>query len=93
MLASMIKLYPQIADISVYSVENSFLVSGISGVKFYNDSGTQIPCDDAWLNMLAEIGPQRRSIWLPSRPLPQNMGIHGDVFSLVSYINYTGRCV
>ena len=91
MLASMIKLYPQIADISVYSMENSFLVSGISGVKFYNDSGTQIPCDDAWLNMLAEIGPQRRSIWLPSRPLPQNMGIHGDVFSLVSYINYTGK--
>lgn len=60
-------------------------------MKFYNDSGTQIPCDDAWLNMLAEIGPQRRSIWLPSRPLPQNMGIHGDVFSLVSYINYTGK--
>lgn len=91
MLAQKMQVNSAIADIAVYSTHNNFVISGRSGVRFLSDIAPDTPFDRGWIGQVGEISGAASIRWLPQRAYPKDLGVEGDVISLVYYDNYGAR--
>ncbi len=87
LLKQKLELEADIADIAVYSPQNSFIISALSGVSFLNSAAVTKPFDRDWVSQLQTMASSDISLWLPARGFPQGIGVQGDVLSYVYKLN------
>ena len=86
-LKQKLELESDLADIAVYSPQNAFIISALSGVSFLNSAAVTRPFDRDWVLQLQRMSASDVSLWLPARSFPQGIGVHGDVLSYVCKLN------
>ena len=87
LLKQKLELETDLADIAVYSPQNAFIISALSGVSFLNSAAVTRPYDRDWISQLTRMSASDISLWLPARSFPQGIGVQGDVLSYVYKLN------
>ena len=87
LLKQKLELEADIADIAVYSPQNSFIISALSGVSFLNSAAVTKPFDREWISQLHTMASSDISLWLPARGFPRGIGVQGDVLSYIYKLN------
>lgn len=80
-----------IADVALYSPGNGFLVSGRSGVRFLNNAAQSTPFDVGWIEEIQGMNKSNSVRWILQRAYPENLGVEGDVVSMVYYNSYGAK--
>ena len=87
LLRQKLELEADIADIAIYSPQNHFILSALSGVSFLNSAAVTKPFDRDWVSQIQGMSATDVSLWLPARDFPRGIGVQGDVLSYVYKLN------